>query len=92
VPEVVVDGVTGVVCDDAADLPAAIHAARQLSPAHCREHVRSRFDVATMTAGYEALYRDALAARRPARRSAVVVPVPVPRPSVLEPAVAEAVA
>ena len=40
VPEVVVDGVTGVVCDTPEQLPDAIHAARRLDPAACREHVR----------------------------------------------------
>ena len=32
VPEVVVDGVTGMICDDATELPAAIRAARRLCP------------------------------------------------------------
>lgn len=90
VPEVVVDGLTGVICDDAEELPAAIHAARQLSPADCREHVRTRFDVATMAARYEALYREALAAQQPAYRTAVAMPVP--RLTVVERAAAEAVA
>ncbi len=65
VPEVVVDGVTGILCDDPAELPAAIDAARRLSPADSREHVRSRFDADTMVAGYEALYRRALLGRTP---------------------------
>jgi glycosyltransferase involved in cell wall biosynthesis len=33
VPEVVADGVTGIVCDDPADLPAAIGRAGELRPA-----------------------------------------------------------
>jgi glycosyltransferase involved in cell wall biosynthesis len=60
VPEVVVDGVTGILCDEPAELPAAITSARRLSPAECRKHVQSRFDADTMVAGYEALYRRAL--------------------------------
>jgi glycosyltransferase involved in cell wall biosynthesis len=71
VPEVVVDGVTGVLCDDPVELPAAIAAARRLAPAGCREHVRSHFDVDTMVAGYEALYRKALAGRTPTRHDDV---------------------
>jgi hypothetical protein len=71
VPEVVVDGVTGVLCHHPVDLPAAIAAARRLAPAGCREHVRSRFDVDTMVAGYEALYRKALATRTPTRHDDV---------------------
>jgi glycosyltransferase involved in cell wall biosynthesis len=65
VPEVVVDGVTGIVCDDPADLPAAITAARDLSPAACRAHVEDCFDAASMVGGYEAVYREALVPRRP---------------------------
>jgi glycosyltransferase involved in cell wall biosynthesis len=69
VPEVVLEGVSGVTRNDPAELPDAILAARELDPADCRQHVRSRFDAETMVAGYEALYRDALTLRavRPAR-------------------------
>jgi glycosyltransferase involved in cell wall biosynthesis len=74
VPEVIVDGVTGVLCDDPVELPAAITAARRLAPADCREHVRSRFDVDTMVAGYEALYRKALVSRTPTRHDDVRLP------------------
>jgi glycosyltransferase involved in cell wall biosynthesis len=66
VPEVVVDGVTGAVCDRPDELPAAIRAARLLSATACRDHVATQFDVATMAAGYEAVYRSALATRSPA--------------------------
>ncbi|MGZ4639215.1 MAG: glycosyltransferase family 4 protein [Actinomycetes bacterium] len=72
VSEVVVDGVTGVLCDHAAELPAAIAEARLLSAADCREHVRTRFDVRAMAAGYEARYRDALAAHPRGRLVPVV--------------------
>jgi glycosyltransferase involved in cell wall biosynthesis len=64
VSEVVVDGVTGVICDRPEQLPDAILTARRLDPADCREHVLTRFDVATMAEKYEAVYRDSLAARR----------------------------
>jgi glycosyltransferase involved in cell wall biosynthesis len=67
VPEVVVHGVTGVVCDRPEELPAAIRASRLLSARACRDHVASHFDVATMAAGYEAVYRSALLTRYPAR-------------------------
>jgi glycosyltransferase involved in cell wall biosynthesis len=65
VPEVVVDGVTGILCDAPAELPAAITAARDLSPAACRAHVENYFDAASMVGGYEAVYRDALVPRIP---------------------------
>jgi glycosyltransferase involved in cell wall biosynthesis len=67
VPEVVVDGVTGVVCDRPDQLADAIRASRLISAAACRDHVATRFDVATMAAGYEAVYRSALATRNPTR-------------------------
>jgi glycosyltransferase involved in cell wall biosynthesis len=63
VPEVVVDGVTGILCDDPAELPAAITAARNLSPAACRAHVENCFDAASMVGGYEAVYRELLLPR-----------------------------
>jgi glycosyltransferase involved in cell wall biosynthesis len=80
VPEVVVDGVTGILCDDPAELPAAITAARRLSAAECRAHVDTCFDAATMVRGYESVYREVLQPRLPIRRS--VVPVARwPRPT-----------
>ncbi|WP_116451383.1 glycosyltransferase family 4 protein [Blastococcus litoris] len=74
VPEVVVDGVTGVLCDDPAEFPAAITTARSLSPADCRERVQSRFDAGSMVVGYEALYRRALLGRAPTRRDDAHLP------------------
>jgi glycosyltransferase involved in cell wall biosynthesis len=65
VPEVVVDGVTGILCDTPDQLPDAIHAARRLDPSACREHVRDVFDVATMARGYEQVFRASIAARSP---------------------------
>jgi glycosyltransferase involved in cell wall biosynthesis len=74
VPEVVVDGVTGVLCDEPEELPAAIAAARRLAPEDCREHVRVRFDVDTMVSGYETLYRQALLGRTPTRHDDLRAP------------------
>jgi glycosyltransferase involved in cell wall biosynthesis len=56
VPEVVIDGVTGCVRDDPADLPAAIEQAGHLDPADCRRHVEEHFDATAMAAGYERVY------------------------------------
>jgi glycosyltransferase involved in cell wall biosynthesis len=77
VPEVVADGVTGIVCDDPADLPQAIGRAHELNPASCRQRAHQQFDVAVLAAGYERVYRRLLdrAAGRSGRRS---VPVQVP--------------
>lgn len=61
VPELVVDGLTGVVVDQPDQLPGAITRARHISPAACRKHVEASFTVGVMAAGYEAVYRQALA-------------------------------
>ncbi|MBF6330605.1 glycosyltransferase family 4 protein [Nocardia transvalensis] len=60
VSEVVEDGVTGIICDDPADLPAAIAAASRLDPVACRRRVIERFSVDQLGAGYEAAYYAAL--------------------------------
>ncbi|HLV56854.1 MAG TPA: glycosyltransferase family 4 protein [Actinotalea caeni] len=57
VPEIVVDGATGVVVDDVAELPAAIHRATELDPAAARRHTLEHFDIPVMAAGYERVYR-----------------------------------
>jgi glycosyltransferase involved in cell wall biosynthesis len=78
VPEVVADGVTGIVCDDPADLPQAIGRADELNPASCRQRAHQRFDVAVLAASYERVYRRLL--DRAAGRSGlhpVLVQVPV---------------
>jgi glycosyltransferase involved in cell wall biosynthesis len=64
VPEVVVDGVTGFICDDPDDLPRAIQASVDLDPTACRDHVNTRFSPARMAGGYERVYRRVLAASR----------------------------
>jgi glycosyltransferase involved in cell wall biosynthesis len=61
VPEIVVNGVTGFVCGDAAELPAAIEAPGTLDPRRWRGQVRERFHLSAMVAGYEAVYRRVLA-------------------------------
>jgi glycosyltransferase involved in cell wall biosynthesis len=78
VPEVVADGVTGIICDDPAELPRAIGRAGELSPASCRRRARQRFDVAVLAAGYEGVYRELLD-RVPSRSGLhpVLVQVPV---------------
>jgi glycosyltransferase involved in cell wall biosynthesis len=64
VPELIVPGQTGIIVDDPADLPEAITQARQLDPALCRKHVATSFTVEVMAAGYEAIYRRAMAGPR----------------------------
>ncbi|BCJ73501.1 glycosyl transferase [Catellatospora sp. IY07-71] len=69
VPEVVEDGVSGFICDDPGQLPAAMRAAVELDPAECREHVVRRFSDERMAMGYVQAYRAALAERRQPRSS-----------------------
>lgn len=57
VPEVVEDGVTGVVVEDLAQLPAAIDSAQDLDPADSRRRAAEHFDIPVMAAGYERVYR-----------------------------------
>jgi hypothetical protein len=72
---VVVDGVTGVVCDDPDELADGVSTARSLDPLACREHVRRTFSIAQMVTGYVAAYRAAMSAQQwPA--SALVRPAP----------------
>jgi glycosyltransferase involved in cell wall biosynthesis len=61
VPEVVVDGLTGYICDRPEELPAAIQRVGALDPAACRRRVYDCFDLPDMVDGYEAVYRRAIA-------------------------------
>ncbi len=62
VPEVIMDGQTGIIVDDPAELPDGIARARELDPVACRKHVEANFTVEIMAEGYEMVYRQALAA------------------------------
>ncbi|MCU1504811.1 MAG: glycosyltransferase family 4 protein [Ilumatobacteraceae bacterium] len=56
VPEVIVDGVTGFVCDDLDQMVQAIEHVGEIDPDDCRRRAAS-FDAATMCAGYEQMFR-----------------------------------
>ncbi|MFI6266989.1 glycosyltransferase family 4 protein [Micromonospora sp. NPDC051006] len=56
-PELVRSGVTGLVCDRAEELPAALRAAERIDPADCIAHVAENFSISRMALGYEAVYR-----------------------------------
>ena len=60
VPEVVVDGETGWLGDSVAELAAAVRRVDKLDRARCRAVVRERFSIASMTDGYERVYRQLL--------------------------------
>lgn len=61
VPELIEDGVTGFVCRDPSELPAAIRDAKLLDPATCRKRAEERFDLPVMVRAYERLYRQVAA-------------------------------
>lgn len=63
--EIIVDGVTGFLCEDPADLPTAIRRAQDLDPEACRQHVELNFNSAKMAFGYEQIYRHVLRLRSP---------------------------
>ena len=54
------DGVTGVLRDDEADLPAALEAVTGLDPHACRERAENEFGVPVMVSRYEEVYRKLL--------------------------------
>jgi glycosyltransferase involved in cell wall biosynthesis len=70
VPEVVADGASGIIVDTPEELPAAIVAAEQLSPAACRAHVLANFDLPALAAGYERVYTTLIEARELHRETA----------------------
>jgi glycosyltransferase involved in cell wall biosynthesis len=60
VPEVVADGLTGIICDRPDQLADAVRHAGTISPAACRAHVALRFNPANLGFGYEQAYRRAI--------------------------------
>ncbi len=61
VPEVVVDGVTGFVRNEAEELVEALDRLDEIDPAACRRHVEDEFSPQRMVDGYERVYRDSVA-------------------------------
>jgi glycosyltransferase involved in cell wall biosynthesis len=60
VPEVLTDGVTGVIVDDPRDLAQAIEATSGIDPRKCRRDAEHRFDIPLLAARYEETYRHIL--------------------------------
>lgn len=63
-PEIIEDGRTGFLVDDADEMAAAIEVIDELNPADCRAAAEARFSVERMTRKYLATYEE-LASRRP---------------------------
>ena len=62
-PELVVDGVTGVLCADEEEMAREIPRAMSLDPAACRAHASALFDRERIARHYLAVYEEVLAAR-----------------------------
>ncbi|MHB1362058.1 MAG: glycosyltransferase family 4 protein [Thermoleophilia bacterium] len=58
VPEVVADGVSGFLVDDAREMVEALGRLDEIDPAACREYVQEKFSVSKCTDGYEHVYRE----------------------------------
>jgi glycosyltransferase involved in cell wall biosynthesis len=58
VSEVIANGKTGYICQDYDEMAQMIPKALELNRQKCREHVESRFSVAKMVDGYEAVYEN----------------------------------
>jgi glycosyltransferase involved in cell wall biosynthesis len=65
IPEIVLDGVTGFLCDDVADAAAKIPRLVSLDRAACRDRVVTTFSLERMVERYLAAYDDALRLRTP---------------------------
>jgi len=60
VPEVVADGITGIICDHPDKLAKAVIDVDEINPAACRSRVVEHFGVDRLGAGYEAAYVGAM--------------------------------
>lgn len=61
VPEVILDGKTGFVCNSVEDFVNAIARLGEIDRRACRAHVEQNFSVKSMVDGYEAVYQKILA-------------------------------
>ncbi len=61
IPEIIVDGVNGYICNTVAECVAAVAKIPAISRLGCREYVQNRFSVDQMATGYEAVYQQLLA-------------------------------
>jgi glycosyltransferase involved in cell wall biosynthesis len=61
-PELIEDGVTGLLADDVQQLVQAVHDARRLDPQRCAGRTRERFSAHRMVEGYLRIYQELLGA------------------------------
>ena len=72
VPEVVRDGVSGLVCDSFTEFIAAVPNAAKIDRAACRRYAEERFSAAAMAEGYERVYARLSPSARGAQTSGAV--------------------
>ncbi|MFF2552719.1 glycosyltransferase family 4 protein [Nocardia sp. NPDC058058] len=70
VAEVIVDGVTGRICDDPAELATAVKEVQTYDPHAMRAHVVEHFGADTLGRGYAEIYSRVVRAHRPRRTAA----------------------
>ena len=70
IPEIVVDGRTGILCDDIDAAVAAVPQLASIDRAYCRAHVEKHFSIERMVDRYIEAYRTALRERLPSAPSA----------------------
>lgn len=68
IPEVINDGVTGVICKDVPEMVEAVKkidgfTTHLIKPAACRQHIEQHFSREIMSENYETAYRDIIAGR-----------------------------
>ncbi len=63
VPEVIVHGKTGFICNNITECADAVSKVEKLDRYACREHVENNFSVRKMVDGYEAVYREIVGQR-----------------------------
>ncbi len=63
VPEIVADGVTGMLVDSLEEMVHAVALARHIDPAACRRRVEALYSATRMVDDYEGLYRQLMRAR-----------------------------
>ncbi|MET9488593.1 glycosyltransferase family 4 protein [Nocardia sp. NPDC006630] len=74
VAEVIVDGVTGRICDDPSELATAIKEVQTYDPLAMRDHVIANFGADTLGRGYEDIYRRVVGAHKPQRSGRAATP------------------
>jgi glycosyltransferase involved in cell wall biosynthesis len=77
--EIVIDGYNGRLVDDVAEMAEAVREIGTIDPRDCRESVRSRYDIAITTSGYEAVYRHTVEARSRRLATGPKPPMTTPR-------------